>query len=266
MRVRPTVQTRWVKCGRYGRNPARRSLAALVLAALTAITPVQVAFGVTRLYGGVTNHVDRFAGANGYIRHSGINMVDCADNFVASWLGLGEPNQERWVQIGQTQGDLLGNCAASDTRMYAEQQDCGGAKYALWDLGRPPTPNYPVYVNRTGATAIDPCTQQTDYQWAFRVGSLTSAPKAYGWVKMSSGTPSAVLEDMWTTTRENIGTDKFGLNHSGAVQSGFGLSLYRTSNSWTTWTASVAPNTQPRDDGVLISAYYRNWSSFEVHD
>ncbi len=138
---------------------------ALCLAIGLTLPPSVTSAQEFRLYGGQLESGIDAQGIDGYIRHSGVVLPNCPTQFIASWLGVGDPS--KWVQIGHTQGLVGGSCGSSSTKLYAEQNDCNFAKYGKWDLGSPPTPNYPVYVNRTGATAIDPCTQGTDRQYAF---------------------------------------------------------------------------------------------------
>lgn len=217
-----------------------------LLSLVVVLAPTPVYAASTHIWEGQYSPLGQ-EGVDGYIRQSGANLADCSSQAILSWVGVAPSGAQRWVQIGQTQGDLLGNCSPSDVRIYAEQQDCApdpsvrGARYALWDFGKPPTPNYPVYVNRVGWTAIDPCTQGTDYAWAFRIGSFTSSPKAHGWILASSGYAEANQELIWVNSQPDIGSNHWGLNHSGQVQSGYQLSLYQYPlGNWSAWVNTRA--------------------------
>jgi hypothetical protein len=240
---------------------------ALLMAATAILMPAPIASAESHIYAGHRSpNPSGATGVNGYVRHSGTIMTDCFNQFLAAFLsiGTGSPSN-KWVQIGHTQGTLLDNCSSSAARLYAEQNDCNRAKYALWDLGQTPVPNYPVYVNSTSVTQIDPCTQGLDTQWAFRVGSLTSAPKAYGYVYQVPSQVDALQELMWTTSRPEINANRFGLNDAGQVQSGYGISV-RKSGTWNAWTPTWVPGSYMREDAPLNVIQTRAYYAFQVHD
>lgn len=234
-------------------RPWRRSFAA-VLAVFLLLAPTIVTGADMRRGAGQYTNSASYEGVDGYIRQSGMNMPNCSGHFVLSWIDIdrrgGPYGNFAWVQVGMHQGSFLNSC--TQVRMYGELNDCGNTIPGVWywkqDMGAPATPNYPVYVNRTGQSTTVPCPAMgisTVYEYAFRAGSFSSSPKFYGLLSASSGNANAQAEVFWNNgAPDNIGTNKWGLNHDGQPQSGYQLSLYQyPAQTWSSWSSSVSTST-----------------------
>lgn len=227
-------------------NPARRHKAiaafALSLATFAAPNVALATHAYYRYYAGQqassgTNGID------GYIRGSGSIMLDPSDHAVAEWIGLvnGAGSSFHWVQSGQYQGLLGFSSSPNAIHLYYESLSCTGSVYQWDDLGAPPTPNYPVYMNWAGGFSDQDC---SSYYFPFRVGSWTSAPVGTGRMQSSAGLPQAYVENRVRhgSPVEPIGNIRFGQDHAGNVSSGYGLHVYtRAWNQWSLWTANF-PN------------------------
>lgn len=254
-------------------------MAPLIAAAWFAASPTMVTathmnyrvYGLHDLTSSMTNGID------GYIRGSGIIMAH-TDNAVLEWVTLhGSGSPGPWVQIGEYQGKVGicpgTKCISSPTgvRHYYETWSCSGAAYSIVDLGSPPLPNYPVYVNWAGGYNLSDC--GGSWYFPFRLGSWTSQPKGTGRMHGSLGYPQAALEDRFVhgQPHENINTVWFGLDAQGNVNSGFSLHLYTyASNSWARWTHSATfAGTGESPSGIpnpLIYIPRRYFDAFQVTD
>lgn len=257
---------------------SRRSVAALI-AVVVLLAPSIVTGADMRRGAGQYTSSATYEGVDGYIRQGGIVMPNCSGHFVLSWLDIdrrgGPYGNFAWVQIGMHQGSFMSPANCTQVRMYAELNDCGNTIPGVWywkkDMGVPATPNYPVYVNRTGQTTTVPCPAMgisTVYEYAFRVGSFTSSPKFYGLISAASGNANAQQEVFWNNgSPDNINTNKWGLNHQGQPQSGYQLSLYQyPAQTWSSWSSGVSTSTF--SDPALIRYQPSDWRylRFQVHD
>jgi hypothetical protein len=221
-------------------------------------------------------------GIDGYIRGSGIAMQH-TDHAVAEWVTLlaEPPGQElMWVQTGQYQG-LAGvcpgtRCISSPNRvhLYFETRSCNATVYSIMDLGAPPNPNYPVFVNWAGGSNLNDCgTYGGSWYFPFRIGSWTSQPKGTGRLNQSWGYPEAALESRYLHGRspEDIGLVWFGLDNNAQVNNGYGLHLYtRATNTWNLWNQAATQcclATVPAGiPNPLVYVPKRAWDAFQVHD
>jgi hypothetical protein len=184
-------------------------------------------------------------GIDGYVRGSGSAMLDPGNNAIAEWLSLvtGSGSATQWVQTGQYQGSLGLGYSPTQVHLYAESVSCNLTAVLSVDLGQPPQPNYPVYVNWAGGFNDQDC---ASFYFPFRVGTWTSAPVATGRMQSSSGLPQAFVEVRvrHATPIEPIGQTRFGQDASGSINSSYGLHVYTyATNNWALWTQTFPSGT-----------------------
>lgn len=252
---------RWYPC------PVRHRLAlsALVATVVLAANPLAVAAQANFIYAGHWTTSTTWNGQDGYIQAQAIIMNDPYVNHHNHWFGMGPPGQK--VQIGVFQGTITDRTSPNRMHMYVESESMCANSYNVDDLGEPPTPNYAYYVNYTGGTTTYPCGFQ--YQWAYRVGSVTSPPVYTSYMSAYQDNPSTYTEIYWAgSPREVIKTNWFGLNHQHNVNLGYALRVYKlNTNTWTLWTLANVPGTSiHRDDDPPDYDSVRAYYAYITHD
>lgn len=242
---------------------AVKRLFAILLAVWIAASPSAANAAHVHLYAGQAA-TTWWPGIDGYIRGSGTVMLNPNTNFHAHFVNLcSGGNCGQWVQIGQYQGSISVITSAQFVHGYWENVDKCGI-YRIQDLGRPPTPNYPYYVNFVGMVATSPeCSAQAKY--SFRQGSWTNPPVGTGYMANNSGIPIAETEITSDGAREPINANHFGANHSKQYQAGYALHIYNGAN-WLLWNDANIAGTSTFAQAPPLRTTLNQWAAFYTWD
>jgi hypothetical protein len=235
----------------------RPALIAAAIAVVASTMPVAHASAANLQWGGWGTNSSGFTGIDGYLWQTATSSTT---GLHAVWMNIcGSPcagTNPQWVQTGTYQGIFAGGSSPNAPHVYMENAEpCGG--YQAYDYGAPASADYAYYLTYNGSSqqVVTPCGQLTEYIWAYRKGSWTNPPFAYGLMTTASG-PASAKTEMQNGAPEGI--DYFGCSTSGCNNAGYGLHL-QVSGSFALWTSSY-PASASQGNPPYLHTYNTYWS------